>query len=819
MDRLSPFDFAQGRQDIRHAVSRLFRDRGFAVITIVTLALGIGANTAVFSLVRAVLLRPLPYGESNRVVMVWGPDRAETTWLSLQEVVGYGRESKTLAAMSGYQELDANLTGGQEPERVRAAAVTPNLFAVLGVPAAIGRVVSADDTDAVVLSHGLWQRRFGGDAKIVGRAIQVNGAARTVVGVMPASFRLPGDYLAQRPTEAWVPQAVNPSNLGAWGNRSFTGVGRLRDDVSPLAVEGEFAAIADGWVKAGFVRSQPDGSLGGLARRALPVQDFITGESRGALWILLGSVVFVLLIACANVANLQLARADVRRREVAVRAALGAARGDIVRQLLTESVLLATAGAVAGLGVAWAALQIVIAMRPANLPRIEEAGLDGSVLALTAVLAVATGLLFGLLPALQLSRPDVTTILKDGGRSGTAGRSRQIARRGLVVLQMASSVVLALAAGLLIRSLVELNRIDLGFNAANVLTAQLQVPATDYRQPADVVRFYRQLDERIMQLPGVRAAGAVRVLPLSRPIGDWSIKIEGRPYVPAENPNGDFQAVTPGYFEAMRLGLARGRFLTAADREDTTPVAVINETMAARYWPGEDAIGRQFMMGTDDKPWLTIVGIVNAVRHNAVIEEPRAEMYIAHAQLPAHIQSAPRGMTLVVRTNGDPLGIAGAVREAVRAVDRNLPVSDIRTMEAVAGAALSQPRFVTFLLGVFAAVALTLAAIGIYGTVSLLVAERTQEMGIRLALGAERSSILKLVLGQGLWLTLAGLVLGLAGAVVLTRTLAGLVYGIGTLDPLTFAAVPALLCVVALLACLVPAVRAASVDPIATLRQ
>jgi putative ABC transport system permease protein len=346
----------------------------------------------------------------------------------------------------------------------------------------------------------------------------------------------------------------------------------------------------------------------------------------------------------------------------------------------------------------------------------------------------------------------------------------------------------------------------------------LQVPATDYRLPADVVRFYRQLDERVAQLPGVRAAGAVRVLPLSRPIGDWSIKIEGRPYVVAENPNGDFQAVTPGYFDAMGLRLARGRFLTAADREDTTPVVVINETMAERYWPGEDAIGRQFMMGTDDKPWLTIVGIVGAVRHNAVVEEPRAEMYVAHAQLPGHIQSAPRGMTLVVKTNGNPLGFAGALREAVRGIDRNLPVSDIRAMEAVAADALSQPRFVTFLLGVFAAIALALAAIGIYGTVSLLVAERTQEMGIRLALGAERSSILRMVLGQGLALTAAGLGLGLAGAVFLTRTLAGLVYGVGTLDPLTFAAVPAILCIVALLACLVPAVRAASVDPITTLR-
>jgi putative ABC transport system permease protein len=509
----------------------------------------------------------------------------------------------------------------------------------------------------------------------------------------------------------------------------------------------------------------------------------------------------------------------VRRREVAVRAALGAGRGDIISQLLTESVLLATAGAAAGIAVAWAGLQIVITLRPANLPRLDETTLDGTVMGFTAVLGIVTGVLFGLLPALQLSRPDVTGVLKDGGRTGTAGRSRQLARRGLVVLQLASSVVLALAAGLLIRSLIELNRIDLGFNPENVLTVQLQVPATSYPQWSDVIRFHREATDRVKQIPGVRAAGSVRVLPLARTIGDWSIKIEGRRYVPEENPNGDFQAVTPGYFEAMGLELVRGRFLSDADREDSMPAVVINDTMAERYWPGQDAIGRQFMMGTDDKPWLTIVGVVGTVRHNAVVEEPRAEMYVAHAQLPAHIRSTPRGMTLVIKTDGNPLAIAGQVRETIRAIDRNLPVSDLRTMEDVTASALSQPRFVTFLLALFAVTALTLASIGIYGTISLLVAERTQEMGIRLALGADRRTILRLVLGQGMLLTAIGLAIGLAGAAALTRTLSGLVYGVGTLDPLTFVAVPALLSVVALLACFLPARRAASVDPITTLRQ
>jgi putative ABC transport system permease protein len=824
MDRLSPFDFAQGRQNVRHSIARLVRDRGFAAITIVTLALGIGANTAVFSLVKTALLSPLPYGDAGRLTAIWGADRAEATHLSLREVYTYPRESQSFIDIAGYQEYDASFTGGAEPELIRGGSATPNLFEVTRAQATLGRTFSPADTaggtsDVIVISHGLWQRRFGGAADVIGRSIQVNGRARTIVGVMPASFRLPNDYASIRPTEAWVPEVVDPANLGAWGSRSYAGLARLKDGVSPAAATSELSVVASRWVKAGYVRARPDGSLGGLARRVIPAQEFITGQVRGTLLILFGSVVLVLLIACANVANLQLARADVRRREVAVRTALGAGRGQIISQLLTESVLLSIAGAAAGLAVAWAGLQIVVTLRPANLPRLDETTLDGTVLFFTAVLAVVTGILFGLLPALQLSRPDVTNALKDGGRSGTAGRSRQLARRSLVVLQLASSVVLALAAGLLIRSLVELNRIDLGFNPSNVLTAQLQVPATTYPQPADVVRFYRQAIERIAQIPAVRAAGAVRVLPLARAIGDWSIKIEGRPYVPEDNPNGDFQAVTPGYFQAMGLKLVRGRFLTDADREDTMPAVVINETMAARYWPNEDAVGRQFMMGTDDKPWLTIVGVVGTVRHNAVVEEPRAEMYVAHAQLPAHIGSTPRSMTVVLKTGANPLALTGHVRDAVQSIDRNLPVSDIKTMEQVTAEALSQPRFVTFLLALFAGTALTLAAIGIYGTISLLVAERTQEMGIRLALGANRPAILKLVLGQGMVLTAIGLAIGLAGATILMRTLSGLIYGVGTLDPLTFVAVPALLCAVALLACVLPARRAASVDPITTLRQ
>lgn len=806
--------------DLGHAISRLSRDRAFAAVTVLTLALGIGANTAVFSVLRAVILRPLPYPSADELAIIWGADRAETTWLSLQEVTAYGREARTLTAVAGYIEQDANLTGGREPERIRAGSTTANLFDVLGVGAAIGRWLPAGEgdrhPDTIVLSHGLWQRRFGGDRSIVGQTIQVNGTPRTVTGVMPADFHLPTDYGAERPTEAWMPGPPNPTDLGAWGSRSYIGIARTTSD--PDAVSRELASIAEGWVKAGYVRARPDGSLGGLARRTIAAPTFVTGRAERPLFVLLAAVGLVLLIACANVANLQLARAAVRERELSVRAALGASRRRIVQQLLTESVIVALAGGLAGLALAWAGLRFLVAMQPAGLPRLGDVTLDPFVLGLTAALALVTGVAFGLVPAVQLSRTDVAAVLNDGSRGATTGRSGRLTRRALVVLQVASSVVLALAAGLLIRSLIEMQRIDLGFTPDQVLTADLQVPATDYPRPDDVVRFYRDVGQRIAELPGVRASGAVRVLPLSREIGDWSIRIEGRPYVAADNPNADYQAVTPGYFEAMGLRLVRGRFLGAQDREDSQPVVVINETMAERYWPGEDAIGRQFMMGTDDKPWLTIVGIVKTVRHNAVVEEPRAEMYVAHAQLPGHIRSAPRGMTFAIRTSGDPLALAAAVRDTVHAVDPNLPVSGLRTMAAVTDRALSQPTFMTWLLIVFAGLALVLAAVGLYGTISLLVSERMREMGIRLALGADRGAVARLVLGEGARLTAVGLVLGIAGAIALARTLSGLVYGVAVLDPLTFVVAPLALAMVALLACLVPAVRAATIPPAITLK-
>jgi predicted permease len=506
---------------------------------------------------------------------------------------------------------------------------------------------------------------------------------------------------------------------------------------------------------------------------------------------------------------------------MAVRGALGAARRAIVRQRVAESLLLSSLGAVAGVALASGALQVLRTLRPAGLPRVDEVTIDPAVLALTAAIAVACGVAFGLLPALQITREDHARVLNETGRGGAPGRVRLAVRRALVVTQLAFSVMLVVAAGLLLRSLIELQRIDLGFDDRNVLTAQVQLPATRYADGASIVEFYRQVTERLAQLPGVTAAGGARLLPLARTIGDWSITIEGRVMAPGENPNGDFQFATPGYLGVMGLRLIRGRWLTAADREGAPLVVVINDTMAARYWPAEDAIGKRFKMGGAEstRPMMSIVGIVGTTRHNAVVEEPRAEMYLAHAQLPTTTgTSAARQMALVVKTQGDPATIASGMRDVVRAVDPNIPLADIQTMEKVTATALAAPRFAAVLLGVFAALALTLAAIGTYATISLLVTERAGEIGIRMALGAARGTIVASVLREGLGYAAGGIVFGVIGALAVTRLIDTLLYGVTTSDPLTFAAVPAVLAAVALIATWVPAYRAASVNPLNTLR-
>ena len=812
-------------RNLRHAARLLLKSPGFAIAAVVTLALGIGANTAIFSLIKTVMLQPLPYDHSEQLVMVWNAaNRGEATWLSDRELLSYREDGRSFSALAAYIETDANVTGGQDPERVRAAAVTANVFATLGVAPLLGRsfAVGEDSPGAqptVILGHALWQRRFGGAPDIVGRTLQISGRPRMVIGVMRDSVRLPVDYRAARPTELWFPLVIDPANLGQWGSRSNFVFGRLAPGVEPAAATSELEVIARRWISAGFVKDHGDG---GLFRTAIPVQEFVTGDVRRPLLVLLGAVGVVLLVACANVVNLLLARADARRREVAVRTALGASRGDLVRQLLTESLLLSSIGGLAGLALARGAIQVLATLRPAGLPRVEDVAIDPVALAFTAGLAIATGLLFGLLPAVQLSRQGVTAVLNESGRGGAQGKVRHVVRRGLVVAQLALSVILVVGAGLLLRTLVALTQIDLGFNPNRVLTAQLQLTTTDYPSDADVIGFYRQVTERLESVPGVTSAGAVRMLPLSRTIGDWSITIEGRPLAsPGENPNADYQSATPGYFKTMGTTLLKGRLLTTADREESPPVVVINDTMAERYWPGQDAIGKRFQMGGigTTRPPMTIVGIVRTSRHNAVVEEPRAEMYLPHAQLPQSVGGPGRGLAIVVKTEQDPLTAITPLREIVRSIDPNLPLADVRSMEDITARALAAPRFAAWLLGLFAALALTLAAIGTYATISLLVAERAQEIGIRIALGAERSTILRWVLGEGLTLAAAGIAIGVIGAMLVSRALETLLYGVQPLDLVTFTMVPIVLVVVAALASLTPARRAASMDPATALRQ
>jgi putative ABC transport system permease protein len=803
-------------RDVRLGVRRLLTRPAFAAVAVCTLALGIGANTAMFSVVRSVLLTPFPYGDPEELVLVWSASGSQTdeTWLSARELVEYRAATRSFASLAAYTRFDANLTGELEPERVRAAAVTGDLFSTLDVLALRGRTLTqAEDVagadDVVVLGHELWLRRFGG-TDIVGTTIEVNGRPRRVTGVMPPGFRLPLDYRDERPTELWLPAAIDPAGDLPWGSRSFYLVGRLAAGVTPAMASADLQRVMRIWDDEGWVSN----ANGGLDRAAFPLDRLLLGGVRPALLLLFGAVGFVLLIACANVMHLLLARADTRRREVATQAALGASRGRIARQLVIESGVLATVGAAAGLLLAWIAVRAAPLLVPVNIIRARDITLDASVLAFTALLALGTTLLAGLAPALQLARVNVAHTMTSS--RGDVAPMRRRVRRSLVILETALSLVLVVGAALLARSFIEMRSIDLGFDTARVLTLRVQLPAGDYPDDGRTTQFYTALLADVRALPGVESAAAVRVLPLTQTIGDWSITLEGREYSPEENPNGDWQVATPGYLETMRIPLVAGRYPTAADGLDAPPVAVINSAMADRYWPGENALGRRFHLGTLDQPWIEVVGIIPDVRHNAIIEEPREEMVLVHSQFvnATGVRSSPqRGMTLVVRT-GEPLAMLPAVRAVIRRLDPRLPVSDVRTLEDVASAALAQPRFTALLFATFAMLALLLAAIGLYGVISFMAARRTNEMGVRLALGARPRDVVGLVMGEGLALTVAGVLIGSVAAAALARLVETQLFGVAALDPVTFLAVPVLLLAVATLAAYLPARRAAAVSPV-----
>ena len=810
------------RQDVTGAIRGLIKSPGFAAASLITLALGIGATSAIFSVVKAVLMTPLPYAAPERTVQLFTRWTAfEKTWLADQEVIEFRQMSKTMTAIAAWTAAQQNLTGDGDPLRVGVGFVTANLFDVLGVRPLLGRVMTAEEDvpnggQVAVLGYPLWQSRYGGDASVVGRTVMINDVPVQVIGVMPEGFRLPTDFNedAAEPTQMWRPMQWDLTQLSR--NHGFYGVATLAPGQTAATATAELQAICARLTEQGAYPPQMQ-----FSAFAVPLDEEIRGGVRPAMWLLIGAVGFLLLIACANVANLLLVRGDARLREMAVRTAVGAAPDRLVRQLLTESVVLAVMGAVLGLLLAAAGLRMLIAIDPTSLPPLAPVRLDWVVVAFTLALGVTTTMVFGLAPALRTLHVNLVESLREGGQA-TVGGHRQRLRSALVVAEMMLAVVLVIGAGLMVRSLSALGRIDLGFNPDRVLTLRVSVPQTRYDTPEKVVDFYRTLNERVRALPGVQSAGFMRVLPLATTIGDFGLDVEGFEETPGNNAKGDWQIVSDGAFEAMGARLLRGRWFNANDTQQSQAVAVINETMARTYWKNpEEAIGGHIKLGGADpkRPWVTVVGMVADERHNGVTGIVKEKFYIPHSQWHVALNGGPiRGGFLVVRTSGDPMSLASPVRSAVRALDGNIPVSNVRPMADVVSTALATPRLTGFLLGTFAAIALTLAAVGIYGVLSYLVARRTHEIGIRLAVGANRTQVLGMVLRQALTLAGIGIAAGIAAALLLTQLMQSLLYQVRPADPLTFVAVAAALIVVALLAGALPAYRATRVSPVIALR-
>jgi putative ABC transport system permease protein len=793
-------------QDVRFAWRWARRSPGFTLIVLLTLALGIGANTVMFSVVNAVLLRPLPFPQPERLASVW-PEKP----LSGGPFVEFRDRSRSFERLAAYSDATGfSLSGNGRPERVEGAYVSSDFFRVLGPGAVLGRtLLSGDDQPGrdrfVVLSQGLWQQRFGAGRGIVGREIVVDGVSRTVVGVMPSDFTFPSQSV-----RLWVPLSLDASNPGEfWGGGSpLHVVGRLRPGVSLEQADAEIRTLAPQVLRAA-PWPLPNEWVEGAG--AAPLRNLVLGDTATPLLVLMAAVAVVLLIACANIANLLLARSEARKREVATRAALGASRRRIIRQLLTESVLLSSLGGGAGLLLAVAGVPALTALLPSDIPRAAEIGIDGRVLSFTLALAALTGIAFGLLPALRASQPNLQLLLKDGGK-GTAGVAHRRISAALVVSEVALAAMLVVAAGLLVRSLVHLLDIDTGFRAEQVVTARISPPKADYAEDERIRVFYDNVLERVRVLPGVEIVASVHRLPLGGESGGMPIQVEGRSAVPgAAAPFAAEWRVSPAYVGTMAIPLLRGRGFTDADRDGAPHVALVNQAMARRFWPRQDPVGKRFRPVWWNE-WVTVVGVVGNVKDQGLASEEQLEVYRPFAQGPVS------DMNLVIRTRSAPDALAGSLRKAVWSVDPNVPVSDVRTMEQVVLTSLSRPQFTMVLLSVFAALALGLGAVGIYGVIAYAVSQRTQEIGIRIALGATPGLVLGLELRRGVVLAAAGVVIGLFAGIMTTRLLGSLLFNVSPIDPLILSAVALAVLGVALLASYLPARRATRVNPVAALR-
>ena len=795
-------------KDIKFAARSLLKRPGFTVIVVLTLALGIGANAAVFSVINAVLLRPLPYRDAERVVVLWQNNltaQIPNTDVSPANFIDWNEQSNSFEAMAGIEPFGFSMVGEGEPERFSAWLVTSGFFQVAGTEPQLGRNFTAEEyqpgnNQVVVLSHGLWQRRFGGDASVVGRKLTLNGQPYVVVGVMPQEFQLPPDR------EIWAPLVITEQKRQLRGATFWNVIGRLKPQTTVAQAQEEMNGIA-----ARLAAQYPDANAG-MGASVVPIFEQITGQISSALWVLAGAVGLVLLIACVNVANLLLVRVSERQREFAIRRALGAERLRLLRQTLTESLLLVVVGGGIGVLLASWLVKLIPALASANFPRVDSISMDLRVVLFACGVSVLTAIVFGLVPAIQFWRNDIQSSLKESGRNIGGTPARHGLRRALVVSEVAIAVVLLAGAGLLFRSFVRLMQVDPGFSKENVLALQVFL-SRSYIDPAKMVGFFDQSLEKIKALPGVEAAAVVTSPPFINLESDATFSVVGRPAPP---PGSDlsafFTAVSSEYLDALSIPLKRGRFFNAFDGPGSQQVVVINEAMARRHFPNEDPIGSRLIVNFGQPETREVVGVVADVLHSGLHTQPRAQMFVPHRQ------SASSYMTFVVKTAKDPAAQLAVVKRAIREVNPNQTFARTATMEELVSDSLKQRRFNLLLLGLFAVIALLLASIGIYGSISYSTRQRTSEIGVRIALGAQSRDVLRLVVGQGVGMALVGVAIGLGAAFLLTRAIRSLLFGVSPTDPITFIAISVLLLLTALIASVIPARRATKVDPLVALR-